>query len=153
MFEVSLSFSLSSRLSANFTNQPQTNQTQNPGQWKRALVSALSVGLGAIGGVTGYVLLRFLLLHLLLFIHHQYHLFPFSETTTTDGKMSICKKKNRSMVFRTQDQPHYTPGIATCITAAGLIMVIVVLLNITFMRANKRAAAGGEPVEGLVGFR
>lgn len=81
------------------------------GQWKRALVSALSVGLGAIGGVTG------------------------------------------SMVFRTQDQPHYTPGIATCITAAGLIMVIVVLLNITFMRANKRAAAGGEPVEGLVGFR
>jgi len=57
------------------------------------------------------------------------------------------------MVFRTQDQPHYTPGIATCITAAGLIMVIVVLLNITFMRANKRAAAGGEPVEGLVGFR
>lgn len=32
-------------------------------------------------------------------------------------------------------------------------MVIVVLLNINFMRANKRAAAGGEPVEGLVGFR
>lgn len=38
---------------------------QNTGQWKRALVSALSVGLGAIGGVTGYVLL----LLILLFIH------------------------------------------------------------------------------------
>lgn len=38
---------------------------QNTGQWKRALVSALSVGLGAIGGVTGYVFLRLLL----IFIH------------------------------------------------------------------------------------
>lgn len=74
MFEVSLSLSPLSPLSfAIFTNQPRTNQTKpkkkNTGQWKRALVSALSVGLGAIGGVTGYVLLLLLLsLLVLLFI-------------------------------------------------------------------------------------
>lgn len=72
MFEVSLSFSLSLlqsfSLSLHFctlTNQLQTDHEltkQNTGQWKRALVSALSVGLGAIGGVTGYVLLRLLVL-------------------------------------------------------------------------------------------
>lgn len=85
MFEVSLLslLSLPSPLQFLQTDHELTKKQKNTGQWKRALVSALSVGLGAIGGVTGYVLLL-LLLHLLLFIHHQYHLFPSSETTTTD---------------------------------------------------------------------
>lgn len=155
MFEVSLSLSpLSLPSPMQFLQTDHELTKQNTGQWKRALVSALSVGLGAIGGVTGYVLDFFILL-LLLFIHHSSStssLSIFRNNKLLTEKMSICQK-NRSMVFRTQDQPHYTPGIATCITAAGLIMVIVVLLNINFMRANKRAAAGGEPVEGLVGFR
>ena len=59
----------------------------------------------------------------------------------------------RSLVFRTQDKPHYFPGIAVCIVAAALIIVIVLLLDLKFMRANRRAAAGGKPVEGLAGFR
>lgn len=65
---ISLFLSLCPLSSAIFTNQPRTNQTKkNTGQWKRALVSALSVGLGAIGGVTGYVLLLPPFLLLLLF--------------------------------------------------------------------------------------
>ncbi|KAI5362180.1 putative major facilitator superfamily, MFS transporter superfamily [Septoria linicola] len=81
------------------------------GQWKRALVSALSVGFGAIGGIIG------------------------------------------SLVFRTRDLPGYHPGIVTCVVAMTLTIVIVLLLDLRFMRANQRAAAGGKLVEGLAGFR
>lgn len=56
-------------------------------------------------------------------------------------------------VFRTQDAPEYVPGIIACMIAAGLIVVIALALDLKFMRANKRAASGGKPIEGLVGFR
>ncbi|KAF3005863.1 hypothetical protein E8E13_009023 [Curvularia kusanoi] len=56
-------------------------------------------------------------------------------------------------VFRTQDKPHYIPGVIACMIAAGLIVVIALLLNLKFWRANKRAAAGGKVIEGLEGFR
>lgn len=56
-------------------------------------------------------------------------------------------------VFRAQDKPGYIPGITACMIAAGLIVVIALALDFKFMRANKRAAAGGKPIEGLVGFR
>lgn len=82
MFEVSLSFSPPVSLYSLQINHKLTKQ--NTGQWKRALVSALSVGLGAIGGVTGYVLEFFIL---------QVHLCPSSETTTTtDGKCQLVIK-------------------------------------------------------------
>ncbi|KAF1358076.1 MFS general substrate transporter [Lizonia empirigonia] len=56
-------------------------------------------------------------------------------------------------VFRTQDKPGYVPGIVACMIAAGLIVVISLLLNLKFWRANKRAEAGGKRIEGLDGFR
>lgn len=36
------------------TIRPITDHVYDAGQWKRALVSALSVGFGAIGGIIGY---------------------------------------------------------------------------------------------------
>jgi hypothetical protein len=56
-------------------------------------------------------------------------------------------------VFRTQDAPHYVPGIVATMIAAGLIIVISLLLNLKFWMANKRADAGGKMIEGLEGFR
>ncbi|KAJ9659939.1 hypothetical protein H2198_002829 [Neophaeococcomyces mojaviensis] len=56
-------------------------------------------------------------------------------------------------VFRSQDAPKYIPGITACMLAAGLIVVIALVLDLKFIRANKRAAAGGKPIEGLPGFR
>lgn len=56
-------------------------------------------------------------------------------------------------VFRTQDKPHYVPGVTACMVAAGLIVVTALLLNLKFWRANKRANAGGKLIEGLEGFR
>jgi len=58
-----------------------------------------------------------------------------------------------STVFRKQDQPGYRPGIYACLIASGLIIVISLLLDLKFYRANKRAAAGGKVIEGLHGFR
>ena len=58
-----------------------------------------------------------------------------------------------STVFRKQDSPGYVPGIIACTLAAGLIVVITLLLDLKFHRANKRAAGGGKPIEGLEGFR
>lgn len=56
-------------------------------------------------------------------------------------------------VFRAQDKPGYRPGITACMIASGLIVVITLMLDFKFMRANKRAAAGGKVIEGLAGFR
>jgi len=42
--------------------------------------------------------------------------------------------------------------IATLL-AAGLIVLITLALDWKFWKANKRAAAGGKPIEGLVGFQ
>ena len=58
-----------------------------------------------------------------------------------------------STVFRHQDEPAYVPGIITCIIACGLVIVITLMLEWKFYRANKRAAAGGKIIEGLEGFR
>jgi MFS family permease len=58
-----------------------------------------------------------------------------------------------STVFRSQDKPSYRPGIYTTILAAVLTVVISVMLEWKFYRANKRAAAGGKIIEGLRGFR
>lgn len=58
-----------------------------------------------------------------------------------------------STVFRSQDKPTYRPGIMATMIASGLIVVIALMLDLKFMRANKRAAAGGKVIEGLAGFR
>jgi len=56
-------------------------------------------------------------------------------------------------IFRTVDAPNFTPGIIGTMLANGIIVVIVGLLSFKFNRANKRAEAGGKPIEGQVGFR
>ncbi|KAK5073426.1 hypothetical protein LTR70_010250 [Exophiala xenobiotica] len=53
----------------------------------------------------------------------------------------------------TQDSPEYVPGITACMVAAAVIVIVTLLLDIKFSRANKRAAAGGKAIEGLEGFR
>jgi len=58
-----------------------------------------------------------------------------------------------TLVFRSQDKPGYKPGIYATLTASGLIIVITLLLEFKFWRANKRAALGGKIIEGLEGFR
>ena len=58
-----------------------------------------------------------------------------------------------STVFRSQDAPGYKPGIYATMLAAALIIMISLVLDLKFSRANKRAAAGGKPIEGLEGFR
>ncbi|KAK5069152.1 hypothetical protein LTR64_008695 [Lithohypha guttulata] len=58
-----------------------------------------------------------------------------------------------STVFRTQDSPEYIPGITACMVAAAVIVIVTLLLDLKFSRANKRAAAGGKVIEGLEGFR
>jgi MFS family permease len=58
-----------------------------------------------------------------------------------------------STVFRTQDKPHYRPGIYATIGAGALIIVISLLLVAKLHRANKRADNGGKIIEGLAGFR
>ncbi|KAJ9624448.1 hypothetical protein H2203_005183 [Taxawa tesnikishii (nom. ined.)] len=56
-------------------------------------------------------------------------------------------------VFREQDKPGYRPGIYATMIASALIVIISLALDFKFMRANKRAAAGGKVIEGLKGFR
>ncbi|KAH7064253.1 major facilitator superfamily domain-containing protein [Paraphoma chrysanthemicola] len=56
-------------------------------------------------------------------------------------------------VFRTEDAPKYVPGIIACMIAAGGIIVVTLLMNLKFWRANRRADAGGKIIEGLEGFR
>ena len=58
-----------------------------------------------------------------------------------------------STVFRSQDEPEYLPGMYACMVANALVILITLALTWKFMRANKRAAAGGKPIEGLEGFR
>lgn len=58
-----------------------------------------------------------------------------------------------STVFRTQDSPHYRPGIWACITCNILIVVIVVINTIVFRRKNKQADRGEIVLEGDPRFR
>jgi len=58
-----------------------------------------------------------------------------------------------STVFREEDKPTYRPGMYTTMIASALIIVISAMLELKFVRANRRAAAGGKVIEGLEGFR
>lgn len=58
-----------------------------------------------------------------------------------------------STVFRSQDSPTYKPGMYATIIASGLVIIITLMLDFKFWRANKRAASGGKKIEGLEGFR
>lgn len=56
-------------------------------------------------------------------------------------------------VFRTEDRPHYRPGIWACIACNLLIVVIVVVNTVAFRRQNKKADRGEIILEGDPSFR
>ncbi|KAK5199740.1 hypothetical protein LTR99_004535 [Exophiala xenobiotica] len=58
-----------------------------------------------------------------------------------------------SLIFRSQDAPHYRPGIYAAIACDGLIVVIVGILSIYFRRCNQKVSKGQMVIEGLEGFR
>jgi len=57
-----------------------------------------------------------------------------------------------STVFRDQDKPAYHPGIYATMIASALIIIITLMLDFKFIRANKRVKAGGKPIERLPNF-
>ncbi|KAI1751488.1 major facilitator superfamily domain-containing protein [Xylaria castorea] len=75
------------------------------GQWKRAIGSAIMVGFGGIGGITG------------------------------------------SLVFRSQDNPEYRPGLWACIAVSLLNIIIVGICTIAFYFDNKKADRGEKELE------
>ncbi|KAK2799595.1 hypothetical protein FQN50_008433 [Emmonsiellopsis sp. PD_5] len=56
-------------------------------------------------------------------------------------------------VFRSQDAPEYRLGTYVTLGSSALLIIVTLLLDLKFIRANKRAAAGGAPIGGLEGFR
>ena len=57
-----------------------------------------------------------------------------------------------TLVFRTQDKPHYRPGIWACITANLLMFLIIGILSVYFYVSNKMARKGTKIIEGFEGF-
>ena len=47
-----------------------------------------------------------------------------------------------SLVFRTQDMPHYHPGLWACIASQLITLIIVALSTFKFMRDNKKVDRG-----------
>jgi len=58
-----------------------------------------------------------------------------------------------SLVFRTQDEPSYHPGLYACITSQVLIIITVALLSVKFHFDNRKAERGEKIIEGIEGFR
>jgi len=59
-----------------------------------------------------------------------------------------------SLIFRSQDSPHYYNGMWGCIAAALLSIIVVGLLTLKFRRDNKKADEGKLQIEGSeAGFR
>ncbi|KAJ3544452.1 hypothetical protein NM208_g3042 [Fusarium decemcellulare] len=58
-----------------------------------------------------------------------------------------------SLVFRSQDAPHYLPGIYACLTANGIILITSTILVLHFIRQNHLADQGKTVIEKLPGFR
>ncbi|KAF2726131.1 MFS general substrate transporter, partial [Polychaeton citri CBS 116435] len=59
-----------------------------------------------------------------------------------------------SLVFRSQDSPHYLPGLWACMTASLLVILTVAALDLYFVFQNRKAEAGSHAIEGAVdGFR
>jgi MFS family permease len=58
-----------------------------------------------------------------------------------------------SLVFRSQDAPHYRPGLFVCIGAMALSILMSSFLWIYFGRENAKADEEGKVLEGVPGFR
>lgn len=57
------------------------------------------------------------------------------------------------LVFRSQDAPHYFPGLVTVLVADMCVLITTAVLTVLLRRANKAADKGEGLVEGLQGFR
>lgn len=58
-----------------------------------------------------------------------------------------------SLIFRSQDRPHYRPGIYGCI-ACNVLIIIIVVINCFYFRSENRKADRGEKIlEGDPKFR
>lgn len=58
-----------------------------------------------------------------------------------------------SLIFRSQDRPHYRPGIYATLACNVLIMIIVTINCIYFKRENRKADRGEKVLEGDPNFR
>lgn len=58
-----------------------------------------------------------------------------------------------SLIFRSQDSPHYRPGIYAGMACNGLIITIVVINSLCFRRENRKADKEGKVLEGNSSFR
>lgn len=58
-----------------------------------------------------------------------------------------------SLIFRTQDRPHYRPGVSGCLACNVLIAVIVLINGWYFKRENAKADRGEKVLEGDPNFR
>ncbi|RVX74085.1 hypothetical protein B0A52_01917 [Exophiala mesophila] len=58
-----------------------------------------------------------------------------------------------SLVFRSQDAPHYRPGIYACIACEALVILITMAMTIKFRRDNAKQAAGTKIIENDKNFR
>lgn len=54
-----------------------------------------------------------------------------------------------SLVFRTQDSPHYRPGVYACLACNAVMAVSVAILSWYFRRENRRADRGEKILEGV----
>ncbi|KIV93486.1 hypothetical protein PV10_04697 [Exophiala mesophila] len=58
-----------------------------------------------------------------------------------------------SLVFRSQDAPHYRPGIYACIACEAFVILITMAMTIKFRRDNAKQAAGTKIIENDKNFR
>lgn len=58
-----------------------------------------------------------------------------------------------SLIFRSQDRPHYRPGVYAGITCNVLVIVLVVVNSIYFRSENRKADRGEKILEGDANFR
>jgi hypothetical protein len=58
-----------------------------------------------------------------------------------------------SLVFRSQDRPHYRPGVYAGIACSLLVILLVGINTVYFRRENKKADRGEKVLEGDPNFR
>lgn len=58
-----------------------------------------------------------------------------------------------STVFRTEDAPSYHPGCGAILAVNGISIILALLMNLKYIKANRRADAGEEVIQGLATFR
>ena len=58
-----------------------------------------------------------------------------------------------SLIFRSQDRPHYRPGVYAGITSNCLVLNLVIVNSIYFRRESRKADRGEKILEGDANFR